>query len=166
MQHPKRRSIARCPGRSLALLALASSACTSGTQENVATTSNHRPATVDARPAGENGTEPSCGHETLTHGRGYDAAARSCLWDAWIGRSPAQLVITSHTIEGDPIVYTLRTRAEPGVEVTVDSSADRFGSRGVLRSTCETLEKRAGTGDRFGFVLRGCSDGVPEIVIP
>ncbi|MDC3955961.1 DUF4362 domain-containing protein [Polyangium jinanense] len=107
----------------------------------------------------------SCGRETNVHGSGYDAAARSCLWDAWRNGSTAGLVITMHTVEGDPITYTLRVRPGPVVDVTEDSR-DRFGSPGVTRTSCKSLEKRSGTGDRFGFVLRGCEGRASEIVIP
>ncbi|MDI1450318.1 hypothetical protein [Polyangium sp. 6x1] len=113
----------------------------------------------------ESDTTSTCGRETNVHGSGYDAAARSCLWDAWRNGSAAGLVITMHTVEGDPITYTLRVRPGPVVDVTVDSR-DRFGSPGVTRATCRTLEKSAGTGDRFGFALRGCEGRASEIVIP
>ena len=112
----------------------------------------------------ETNADSSCGRETNVHGSGYDSAARGCLWDAWQNRSAAGLVITVHTVEGDPIAYTLRVRPGPVVDVTVDSR-DRFGSPGVTRTTCKTLEKRAATEDRFGFVLRECEGRASEIVI-
>ncbi|HVK63473.1 MAG TPA: hypothetical protein VM694_03305 [Polyangium sp.] len=115
-------------------------------------------------PSEENGAS-SCGRETNVHGTGYDAAARACLWDAWLNGGAAGLMITMHTVEGDPISYMLRVRPGRVVDVTEDSR-DRFGSPGVTRTTCRTLEKRAGSGDRFGFVLRGCEGRVSWIVIP
>ena len=115
-------------------------------------------------PSEENGAS-TCGRETNVHGEGYDAAARACLWDAWTNRSAAGLVIKMHTVEGDPITYSIRVRPGPIVDVTEDNR-DRFGSPGVHRSTCKTLEKRAGTGERFGFVLRGCEGHASEIMIP
>ena len=59
---------------------------------------------------------------------------------------------------------TLEWRSGRLVDVTEDNR-DRFGSPGVRRSTCKTLEKRE-AGERFGFVLRGCEGAASEIVIP
>jgi len=99
------------------------------------------------------------------HGRGYDAAARTCLWEAWKKGTPADLVITLHTVEGDPITYALHVRDASTIEVKEDSR-DRFGEPGVREATCTSMEKRTGNGDHFGFTLGGCTGRRPEMTIP
>ncbi len=148
-------------------LLLALSACTPKAPAEGESATTRSPAVVEPglMPSEANGADSTCGRETNVHGSGFDARARACLWDAWQNQSPAGLVITMHTVEGDPITYTLRVRSGPVVDV-VEDNRDRFGSRGVFRSTCKTLEKRAGTGERFGFVLRGCEGHAAEIAIP
>jgi hypothetical protein len=100
------------------------------------------------------------------HGTGYDGIARDCLWDAYTTGRPAELVITVHTVEGDPITFTVRVRAAHVVEV-IEDNRDRFGARGVRTTTCKTLEKRAHAEGRYRFALRDCGDTAPaEIMIP
>lgn len=112
-------------------------------------------------PSGPPGPR-SCGVEVVRLGQGYDAAARACFWEAYKARDPAQLTTTWHTIEGDPVTYTL-TITRAGVEVVVDSK-DRFGQQGVHTHTCRNLEQimqdpKMGQKDRFGFALSGCTGG-------
>ncbi len=103
-----------------------------------------------------------CGAEVSRHGEGYDANARECIWQAYTARDPAEFSTTRHTIEGDPIRYTVQITPR-GVEVTVDSK-DRFGQQGVFTHTCRALEriKQEERPDRFGFALSGCTGGGAE----
>ncbi|MRG97760.1 hypothetical protein GF068_38440 [Polyangium spumosum] len=158
------RDSARRLGHVVASLLLVACGCSS--PQTPAEGDTRSTAVVEAgrMPSEEDGANSTCGRETNVHGAGYDAAARACLWDAWRNGSPAGLVITMHTVEGDPITYTLRVRPSRVIEV-VEDNRDRFGARGVHRSTCKDLERRA-SGDRFGFVLRGCEGHAAEIVIP
>lgn len=134
-----------------------------GEEESVTTTSNDlpRPSTTP----GDAGAAPSCGREVQLHGQGYDAAARKCLWDAYQAKKPAGLSLTRHTIEGDPITFTLRVLEDSSIEV-VEDNQDRFGARGVRRSTCKTLEQRPSADGRSGFVLSGCVGGAEKIEVP
>lgn len=111
------------------------------------------------------GAAPSCGREVQVHGRGYDASARKCLWDAYLAGKPAALSLTRHTIEGDPITFTLRVLSGSSIEV-IEDNRDRFGARGVRSSTCRTLEQRPSADGRVAFVVGGCSGGVAKIEVP
>jgi hypothetical protein len=108
---------------------------------------------------------PSCGKEVDVHGQGYDAAARECLWKAYQSSQPAELVITVHTIEGDPITTALRVRSPSAIDVVRDSK-DRFGSPGVTRSTCTSMQRKQDDRGRTIFSLAGCSGPQPELTIP
>ncbi len=98
-----------------------------------------------------------CGKEFNRHGQGIDAAARDCLWRAYLAGQPAEFTTTALTVEGDPITHTIVIAAPGRIEVTVDSK-DRFGRQGVFRYTCQRLERpsRAGAAPPEGFMLRGC----------
>jgi hypothetical protein len=113
----------------------------------------------------------NCGRERNVHGKGYDAAARQCFWQAYERGSAAHLSITVHTIEGDPIRYELETVPPSSVDVEIDSR-DRFGAQGKSMRRCRGLSKQEAGESRFGFRLdecqpRGHSDAAAEqIAIP
>jgi hypothetical protein len=148
----------------LLLVSAAAPSCTGSRvrvdDEKIGTTTPTAAMSVDASAHAS-----SCGREENVHGRGYDGAARDCLWKAYVGGTPAELVITMRTVEGDPITFTLRVRAAKVVDV-IEDNRDRFGTPGVRRSTCATLEKRERADGRYGFALRDCGDARPEITIP
>ena len=81
---------------------------------------------------------PSCGAEDAGH-RTYDAAARTCLLDAYRAGQAAELISTELTIEGDPITRYLRVHPDATIEIFVDSTRDTFGSGGWERVICEDL---------------------------
>jgi hypothetical protein len=152
------------------VLAALTSSCTKaktktpGEEESVSSTSSAVPL-LDP-PAEDAGVAaPSCGHEVQTHGQGYDEAKRKCLWDAYQAGRAAELALTRHTIEGDPITLTLRVRSTSSIEV-VEDNRDRFGVRGVRRSTCKVLERSPTVNGRSGFVVRGCGSNVETIEVP
>jgi len=116
-------------------------------------------------PANAGEALPSCGRERNVHGEGYDAAARDCLWKAYQTTSPAELVITHYTVEGDPITFTIRMRAPSNIEVTEDSK-DNWGWKGIRTTTCTSLEKIEHDPGRYKFKLGGCQDPRKEITIP
>lgn len=108
-----------------------------------------------------------CGTETIVHGSGYDAAARECIWQAYVAREPAEFTTTHTTIEGDPIVYKVQITPK-GFVVTVDSK-DRYGAQGVSTHTCEAFERirQEANPDRFGFALSRCTGGGKDrIAVP
>jgi hypothetical protein len=173
------RSVSEAPfehAHRFALVALTSSlallGCTKRTpqakldEEHIATTSqtNGR-VDLDAGLEDASTFAPSCGTEINVHGKGYDAAARDCFLEAHEKGREAGLVITVHTIEGDPITFTLRALANKQIEVTEDNR-DRFGARGVRRATCTSIGKSSRESGRYAVVLRGCGDARPEITIP
>lgn len=131
--------------------------------ENVASTAMSAPITTS--PEGANEERPSCGREVNVHGKGYDAAARDCLWTAYTKGTPAGLAITVHTIEGDPITYTIQVRGASALDVAIDNQ-DRFGARGKRRTTCTKLTKREAPEGRYGFTLSSCAEGPSDITIP
>ena len=151
------------------LLATLLSSCTKsntktpGSEESVSSTSSAVPL-LEPFPA-DAGAAPSCGREVQTHGQGYDEAARTCLWDAYRAGRPAELVMTRHTIEGDPITLTLRVRSNASIEVLVDNR-DRFGMRGLRSSVCKVLERSPTDNGRSGFILRSCEGSDEKLDVP
>ncbi|MCC6557627.1 MAG: hypothetical protein IT372_32135 [Polyangiaceae bacterium] len=109
----------------------------------------------------------SCGEEIAKKVDDYNAMGRSCIWEAYKARDPAQFTTTRYTIEGDPITYTI-TVTRKGVDVVVDSK-DRLGQQGVFRHTCRTFEQifQDGNKGRFGFALTGCTGGgAQRVAVP
>jgi hypothetical protein len=126
--------------------------------EAVSSTSSTRPSS-EAKPAGSAETAPSCGHEVQVHGRGINDSARDCLWDAYQAGREADLAMTMHTVEGDPITYTLHVRSKTAIDF-VEDNKDSFGSPGIRRSTCSGLERGAEMNGHRGFRLQGCQGTV------
>lgn len=151
------------------LAALASSCANSktrtrGSEESVSSTASSR-ASASAASTGATGDAPSCGHEVSTHGAGYDETARTCLWDAYRAGKEADLALTRHTIEGDPITFTIHVR--PGAEIEVfEDNRDHFGAAGVRSSKCKVLERSPIVDGRSGFIVRGCAGSVEKIEVP
>ncbi|EYF02355.1 Hypothetical protein CAP_7284 [Chondromyces apiculatus DSM 436] len=107
-----------------------------------------------------------CGKEKVVHGEGYDAAARECIWKAYLARDAAEFTTTHVTIEGDPIAYTIQIK--PDVVVTVDNQ-DRYGQKGVSTHTCQAMERirQEKQPERFGFALTGCvGGGMTRLAVP
>ena len=154
---------------SLVMAVLISSCAKSKTQprsgeESVSSTASNTPA-PDAASIPPGDAAPSCGVETQLHGGGYDDAARTCLWNAYRAGRPAELVLKKYTVEGDPIIVTLRIRSGPSIEVHEDNR-DRFGGRGVRSSTCTELSRGPSTDGRSGFIVRGCRGSVQSFEVP
>lgn len=84
---------------------------------------------------------PSCGEFSLGHGEKPPPSARSCLASAVGGQGAAELVVTSLTIEGQPIVTYYRTDRDGRIEVFIDSTRDQYGS-GWVRLKCQGLAEQ------------------------
>jgi hypothetical protein len=82
---------------------------------------------------------PPCGFETTTQSGGFNIAGRRCLWDAYLGRRPAEFVSTRPTVEGDPITFIFRVLGDGRVEVFEDQTHDRFSLGGWLHLDCPGL---------------------------
>lgn len=150
------------------LLALACStapAPTTADEGAIGSTAPPAGSPTSAAGSSEIPANPSCGKEVNVHGQGYDAAARECLWNAYQANKPAELVLTVHTIEGDPITFALSVRSSSVIDVVRDSK-DRFGSPGVTRFTCTSMQRKQTDQGRTFFVLAGCNNGNPELTIP
>jgi hypothetical protein len=150
------------------LLAIAcSSSPTPTTVDDSAVGSTATPATpasnaTAASPSAETPANPSCGKEENVHGQGHNAAARACFWEAYQTNKPAELVLTVYTIEGDPITHALLMRSSSSIEVVRDSK-DRFGSPGITRFTCTSLQRKQNDRGTTLFSLTGCSGQRPEL---
>ena len=81
---------------------------------------------------------PSCGEFSLDQGEKPPRSARSCLASAVGGQRAAELILTSLTIEGQPIVTYYRTDRDGRIEVFIDSTRDQYGS-GWVRLKCRGL---------------------------
>ena len=111
------------------------------------------PEEVRSRP-----TLPSCGRETNVHGAGADVAARTCFWDGYQARRPAEFISTVTTIEGDPVTFIYRILPDGRIEVFVDSTQDRFGSRTWARLDCTRLEPILGAQVQPAFGPGDCRE--------
>jgi hypothetical protein len=105
-----------------------------------------------------------CGTEKSAHGRGVNLPGRECFWEAYREGRPAQLSITVHTIEGDPLRYDLTVKSKAAIDVRYESH-DRFGAPGKTRFVCRDLHANKTEG-RVTLTLRDCDGASIEIAIP
>lgn len=131
---------------------------TRGGEEKVSSTASDR-GTAEAKPGDPATPAPSCGHEKQVHGQGINDSGRDCLWDAYQAGREASLALTLYTVEGDPITYTLHVVSKTSIDV-VEDNRDHWGSPGVRRSTCSSLERLAEENGHRGFKLLGCEGAV------
>jgi hypothetical protein len=87
------------------------------------------------------------------------------LWNAYQAGRSAELALTHHTIEGDPITFTIQLRSKAIIEV-VEDNGDRFGARGHRHSVCKVLERTPTANGRSGFIAHGCAGNVETITVP
>ncbi|PWJ47041.1 hypothetical protein SAMN06264364_1423 [Quadrisphaera granulorum] len=79
---------------------------------------------------------PQCPAVTVGQGEPSPTAS-SCLFSDAAEEEGAELVVTAPTTEGDPIrTHYRRLPGQPGLEVLVDSTNDRFGSGTWTRQSC------------------------------
>ena len=97
----------------------------------------------------------------------YDSNAPKCVWDAYSRGETAQWLRRSLTIEGGPIIRTLR--AVPGglSEVSLDDRGDGFAHAPGVRSwACAQIARssadRVGGGTLVWFSLSQCTGNGPE----
>lgn len=88
-----------------------------------------------------------------------DVTNRDKLEDFVAGGETKAVLITENTIEGDPIYRTLK-RTDEGIEYTLDTTEDAFGSKEIITSTCQEIVK-AVEGEFDIYTLKGC-DGEEE----
>ncbi len=75
------------------------------------------------------------------------------------GGETNSVIITRNTTEGDPIYRTLK-RTDEGIEYTLDTTEDAFGSKEIITSTCHAIVKNV-EGEFDIYTLTGC-DGEEE----
>jgi hypothetical protein len=102
--------------------------------------------------------EPTCGRAT-NDARHYDSKPAECVWSAFSSGRKADAVITSITVEGDPIRYGVNVKP-PSVAVDIWSQ-DRFGLSGHFRYSCSGLTHGAATNSAspayIFLVATGCT---------
>jgi hypothetical protein len=81
----------------------------------------------------------ACGEEMAGYNQSLDAEARACFWAAYEQHRPASFTTIKPTIEGDPISWTYRVLEGGAVEITVDSTKDKFGSGEIVVMDCPDL---------------------------
>jgi hypothetical protein len=91
---------------------------------------------------------PSCGEwENRNEPASADQRRKSrCLLDAFAAGRQAELYVTYHTIEGDPIREYIRVLGSGRVETFIDSTDDSYGSQEWTHLLCK------GISDESGFV--------------
>jgi hypothetical protein len=94
--------------------------------------------------------EPSCGEwENRNEPASADQRRKNrCLLDAFAEGVPAELYLTYHTIEGDPVREYIRVLGPGQVEAFIDSSDDEYSAQGWTHLLCAGITEE---GD-FGFV--------------
>jgi hypothetical protein len=121
-------------------------ACGGGDDTGSSTPARTASASPISSPAGT-GTAPSgpavvdCGSFFLDQGEAVPDDAARCLIAAATNRTPARLLETKPTVEGDPIPITYVTETDGTVRVTTDATQDQFGPGGIAEKIC--------TGPRF-----------------
>ncbi|PWJ54969.1 hypothetical protein SAMN06264364_105178 [Quadrisphaera granulorum] len=88
----------------------------------------------------------------ITVGQGELApTSSSCLFSDAAEEDGAELVVTQPTTEGDPIrTHYRRLPGQPGLEVLVDSTDDKFGSGTWERQSCPEATSLADLGTCHG----------------
>jgi hypothetical protein len=109
------------------------------------------------------GALPPCGQEVITQYSGFDTQGRLCFWAAYLGGRPAEFISTRPTIEGDPATSVYRISGPGHVEVFIDSTRDKFGSRTWTRLICRTLSPIDGNAATPDF---GPDDSCVAVLIP
>lgn len=128
----------------LAAIALLTTSCTADAGEP-ATTGTAAPQiqpTPGPTPQGflERAPLHSCGEFTLGLEEQLPATATACLENA-IGAGGAELVLTSPTDEGDPVVTWLRALPAGGMEIWADFRRDKFAGEAAWQySLCPNAE--------------------------
>lgn len=114
-------------------------------------------ASLTLWPSGEGGVAgvPSCGN-TLTGPPRYEVRPADCLLRAYRQGTAAQGVITSYTIDGDPIVYRIDVFAADFVKVQV-ARRDRSAVLESVAYLCEGLERPAAPTPGAGLEAVGCA---------
>ncbi|WP_165767461.1 DUF4362 domain-containing protein [Tetzosporium hominis] len=74
--------------------------------------------------------------------------------DFLAGGKTKELMIIRNTIEGDPIYRTLK-RTDEGIEYTLDTTEDAYGSKEIITSTCQEIVKER-EGEFDVYTLTGC----------
>lgn len=64
--------------------------------------------------------------------------AEACFAERLAAGHTAELIVVTHTIEGDPLVSIFRLLADGSAEIFYDTSHDRLGPRAWFRYTCAT----------------------------
>ncbi len=105
---------------------------------------------------------PDYGTTIDIHGNMTNPEAESAFVKAYLQGNSGRWKKVIYTIEGDPIIYTVRYRNQPvSLEVTIDARRDKFGSRHIKTYTCQKMT----AGDELRLTgCTGASSG--EIVIP
>lgn len=99
-----------------------------------------------------------CGTEDRGHGAEWNAEVRQCFWNAYMEGKQAEFTTSILTEEGDPIIQKVRLLPKGRLEVTVDTTQDKFGHPTITVYTCTKL---TATEDTHRFSITGCNGG-PE----
>jgi hypothetical protein len=109
-----------------------------------ATACSYKPSALEDWPE-----EPSCGrYENLNEPVSADhRRGNQCLLDAFAAGRPAELVVTSPTIDSGPITTYYRVLGPGRVEVFIDSTKDSYSSQRWVHLVCDEVAEGEG-----GFV--------------
>ncbi|GAB3248754.1 hypothetical protein [Kineosporia babensis] len=93
-----------------------------------------------------------CGESVLQQGERISEQAADCFLDAVDAHSPASLEVSFPTTEGDLIQQTYESLETGKVEVTTDTTQDRYGSGEVQTQVCSGPVRSS-----FAFTFTTCA---------
>lgn len=110
---------------------------------------------IIAMPLVQEVVQPSrdCGQDRIDPATGSVSSTevRRCILAAYEQHIRARSEHVTPTMEGDPIMYSIRLSRRDEFEVTIDTTKDRFGSGRVSHEQCRGMR-----GNGYKLTLFGC----------
>ena len=103
---------------------------------------------------------PDYGITINMYGKVTNPEAQSAFVEAYQQGNSGQWQKFTYTVEGDPIIYTVRYNNQPiSLEISIDTRQDKFGIQGIKTYTCQKMIASN------KLRLTGCGANNDEIVI-
>lgn len=119
-------------------------------------------------PVAQDIVQPSwnCGREHLDLAAGSVTATdvRQCILAAYRQHTRAHSEHVRPTMEGDLITYVIRLKGRDDLELTIDTTKDRYGQGRIVHYRCNGMT--GSEGGSFSLRLLGCGERLALIDIP
>lgn len=141
--------------RTVAVVIWASVLTLAGCADSASTAPRPSPSTSPSAATVDCGIDD--GHPS---GRGYNATARTCLWENYQSAHPAKLLTSVYGVEGSRVEYELSVPGSGGVDVLRKLRGD------MTRFHCLNIQRQDNTwGYRLGLLLTQCAT-VDFVAVP